>query len=211
MANSSLSHLAFYVEVLLKLAELDVPYAIIGGFAATIFGITRVTYDIDIVVDLKEEHIQSISDAFPSPPYYADPYQMRNAMNRGMSFNIIDGSRGEKVDLFPITMDERYRPALENRIRRRVEPNDGTPFEIWVARPEDVIAGKLMAWQEGRSTRQTDDIYEMMLFHFLENSAVDSFDYESLDRRASEIGDEAGAMWRFLRDSARETANRNSE
>lgn len=68
-----------------------------------------------------------------------------------------------------------------------------------------------MAWQEGRSTRQSDDIYEMMLFHFLEKPEVDTFDYDYLDHRADEIGDEAGAMGRFLRDSARETANKNSE
>ena len=34
---------------------------IIGGFAATMYGITRTTYDIDIVVDLKEPHIQAWS------------------------------------------------------------------------------------------------------------------------------------------------------
>jgi len=29
---------------------------VIGAFAATIYGISRVTYDIDIIVDLSEEH-----------------------------------------------------------------------------------------------------------------------------------------------------------
>lgn len=79
MSNGSLDHLAFYVEVLLKLDELDVPYVIIGGFAASMFGITRVTLDIDILVALEENHIQALAASFPSPPYYADPYQMRDA------------------------------------------------------------------------------------------------------------------------------------
>lgn len=209
MSNGSLSHLAFYVEVLLKLDELNIPYAIIGGFAASLFGITRVTFDIDIVVDLKEEHILALSTAFPSPPYYADPYQMRNAMEKGMSFNIIDGSRAEKVDLFPVTMDERYRPAIERRIRRRVEPANAEPFNVWVAGPEDVIVGKLMAWQEGRSTRQSDDIYEMMLFHYLEQPENDMFDYDYVARRAGDIGDDASALWHFLAHSARQTAEQN--
>ncbi len=74
MPNSSLDHLGFFVEVLLKLDELNIPYVIIGGFAATMFGITRTTYDIDIVVDMGKGHIQALSSAFPSPPYYADPY-----------------------------------------------------------------------------------------------------------------------------------------
>ncbi len=209
MSNGSLSHLAFYVEVLLKLDELDVPYVIIGGFAASMFGTTRVTLDIDIVVALEEKHIQALAASFPSPPYYADPNQMRNAMEKGMTFNIIDGSRGEKVDLFPITMDERYRPALDHRLRRRLEPTGVEPFNVWVARPEDVVIGKLMAWQEGRSTRQSDDIYEMMLFHFLQHPVVDSFDYEYVARRAAETGEDAMALWHFLLKSARETAEKN--
>ncbi len=211
MSKGSLDHLAFYVEVLLKLDELNVLYAIIGGFAASMYGITRVTYDIDIVVDLKEGDIQALSSAFPSPPYYADPYQMRNAMEKGMSFNIIDGSRGEKVDLFPITMDERYRPALEHRIRRPVEPAGAPPFNVWVARAEDVIIGKLMAWNEGRSTRQSDDIYEMLLFKQIERPDVDAFDDDYVARRAAEISDDAATLWRFLNASARETAERNGE
>jgi hypothetical protein len=207
--NSSLAHLGFYVEVLLKLDELNIPYVIIGGFAATMFGITRTTYDIDIVVDMQEDHIAALSSSFPSPPYYADPYQMRNAIEKGMSFNIIDGSRAEKVDLFPITMDERYRPTLKNRLRRKVEPVGAPPFEVWVARPEDVIVGKLMAWEEGQSTRHSDDIYEMMLFHYLDHTVEDIFDFDCVAQSAAEISNNAAALWQFLNDSARKTADQS--
>lgn len=208
MPNSSLDHLGFYVEVLLKLDELNIPYVIIGGFAATMFGITRTTYDIDIVVEMNMGNIQALSSAFPSPPYYADPNQMQNAIEKGMSFNIIDGSRAEKVDLFPVTMDERYRPALENRIRRLVEPVGATPFNVWVARMEDVIVGKLMAWNEGQSTRHTDDIYEMMLIHFFEDFPVDTFDYNYVTQRAAAMSEEAAEAWDFLLQAARKTSQK---
>lgn len=211
MPNSSLDHLGFFVEVLLKLDELNIPYVIIGGFAATMFGITRTTYDIDIVVDMGKGHIQALSSAFPSPPYYADPYQMENAIEKGMSFNIIDGSRAEKVDLFPITMDERYRPALENRVRRLVEPIGTMPFNVWVARMEDVIVGKLMAWNEGQSTRHTDDIYEMMLFHFFEDLPVDTFNYDYVAQHAAEMGEQAARAWDFLLRAARETSQKHDD
>lgn len=103
-------------------------------------------------------------------------------------------------------MDERYRPALEHRLRHQVEPIGAVPFDVWVARPEDIIVGKLMAWQEGRPTRQSDDIYEMLLFDYLEHPAVDSFDYDYVAQRAAEIGNDATALWIFLNNSARETA-----
>ena len=83
MPNGSHTRLGFYVEVLFKLDELNVPYVIIGGFAATMFGITRVTLDIDMVVDMTETQLQALSSAFPSPPCYADPNQMRNAIDKG--------------------------------------------------------------------------------------------------------------------------------
>lgn len=41
------------------------------------------------------------------------------------------------------------------------------PLQVWRARPEDVIVGKLMAWAEGRSRKHETDIYEMMVFHAL--------------------------------------------
>lgn len=132
---------------------MDIPYVVIGGFAATMYGITRATYDIDILVNMEEEHIQALAEAYPLPRYYADPEQMKSAIELGSSFNIIDTTRGEKADLFPLSMDPRYRPALENRVKRVVDLPDVEPFAVWVARPEDVIVGKLMAWNEGRSER----------------------------------------------------------
>jgi hypothetical protein len=50
---------------------------IIGAFAAAVYGATRTTYDIDILVDVDETHIASLAAAYPPPRYYADPVQMR--------------------------------------------------------------------------------------------------------------------------------------
>jgi hypothetical protein len=46
--------LSFYLKVVRALEELEAPYMIVGAFAGTAFGVTRATFDVDILVDLRE-------------------------------------------------------------------------------------------------------------------------------------------------------------
>jgi hypothetical protein len=50
----------------------------------------RVTFDVDIIVDLREQDFEPLARHFPSPRYYADPEMMRNSVRDGIMFNIID-------------------------------------------------------------------------------------------------------------------------
>ncbi|MDX1523293.1 MAG: hypothetical protein R3264_16830, partial [Anaerolineae bacterium] len=118
-----------FVDILQTLEALDAPYVIIGAFAATAYGITRTTYDIDFIVDLSERHIQALATRYPGPRYYADPDQMRDSIRMGIMFNIIDSSYGEKADLVPTTMHPRYPQVLANHIRHQVELPGEEPFE----------------------------------------------------------------------------------
>jgi hypothetical protein len=170
------------------------------------YGISRATFDIDIIVNLNDEHIKALAKAYPTPRYYADPQQMRGAIQLGSSFNIIDSQLGEKADLFPLSSDLRYQPAFENRIRRSVDMPGSTPFEVWAARPEDVILGKLMAWEEGHSDRHTADIFEMMLFYYLGGVPDLDFDEAYVARRADEMSAEAADLWRLIQTAAQEEA-----
>jgi hypothetical protein len=201
--------LSLFLDILRTLETISAPYMVIGAFASIVYGSTRTTYDIDIVVDLGEEHIQALAGAYPLPRYYADPQQMRDSMRMGIMFNIIDTSRGEKADLVPLTMDPRYREAFQHRLRQMVELPDGQPFEIWCARPEDIIVGKLMAWAEGRSRKHETDIYEMMVFHYLgvdpEQSAA--FDETYVDAQAETLGADVAALWETIKGAARSAAD----
>lgn len=93
-----------YFDILQTLERLQAPYVIIGAFAGTSYGVTRVTLDVDIVVDLKERHIQALAAAYSPPRFCADPDQMRDSIRLGILFNIIDTSEARKVDLIPLTM-----------------------------------------------------------------------------------------------------------
>lgn len=208
MSNASPPDLSHFLAILYTLETIRAPYMIIGAFAATVYGITRTTYDIDIVVDLTEAHIQALAAAYPLPRYYADPDQMRLCSQKGMMFNIIDTSRGEKADLVPLTMEPRYRQAFGRRVRQTVELPGADPFEVWCARPEDVIIGKLMAWAEGRSRRHETDIYEMMVFHYLQldPSLSAGFDESLIAQQAQALGQEVADLWQAIRVSAQQAA-----
>ena len=186
---------------------------IIGAFAATVYGVSRVTYDIDIVVDLDESHIQALANAYPLPRYYADPAHMRNAIRRGMMFNIIDTSRGEKADLIPLGMTPYYRLAFQRRVRQEVQTPGMEPFEVWCARPEDVIVGKLMAWVEGRSRRHETDIYEMMVFHYRGKDLASGAPMreEHVGEQARRLGREVADLWQSIVQAAQKEADRNHE
>lgn len=201
--------LSLFLDILQTLERINAPYMVIGAFAATVYGITRVTYDIDIIVDLSEEHINALSEAYPLPRYYADPVMIRNSIGMGIMFNIIDTNRGEKADLVPLSGTLDYRPAFERRIRQLVEIPGAEPFEIWCARPEDVIHGKLLAWKEGRSRKHETDIFEMMAYHFLNESGDSSLNEKLIDAIAATLGEETNQFWQKIKSDAKKDTAAN--
>ena len=210
MPDSRHPDLSLFIDVLQTLERIEAPYMIIGAFAGTLYGVTRVTFDIDIVVGLEEKHIQALAETYPLPRYYADPEMMRNSTRMGIMFNIIDTDRGEKADLIPLTMNFEYTPAFHNRVRKTVDIPGKEAFEVWCARPEDVIIGKLMAWTEGRSRKHETDIYDMLVYHYLglEADAQEAINETRINKRAKEMGAETILLWESITAAAREESQR---
>ena len=102
-------------------------------------------------------------------------------------------------------MASRYRQAFRRRLRQMVEVPGIEPFEVWCARPEDVIVGKLMAWAEGRSRKHETDIYEMMVFHYLDADPTLSaaFDEAFVDAQAEILGEDVAGLWEAVKRAAR--------
>ena len=193
------SPFGLYFDILQTFERLGVPYVIIGAFAGQAYGVTRLSADVDIVVDLNEEHIRALGSAYPLPRFYADPQQLRDSIRLGIPFNIIDSSEGRKVDLIPLTMKPGYAFALKNRIRRPVPAKDS--FEAWFARPDDVVVGKLMAWKEGRSFKHEQDIRDIVV---AVRSGEDPelaalFDFDYVEQWAKQLGSQVQDLWQRLR------------
>jgi hypothetical protein len=136
---------------------------------------------------------------------------MRSSIHMGISFNIIDGKRGEKADLSPLTRDSRYQEAFGRRIRHRITWPGVQPFDAWCARPDDVIYGKMLAWDEGRSHKHETDIYEMLVFQYLEAdpTLAKTLDVAYLDARARALGSDVMELWESIKDAAHQEASRD--
>ena len=185
---------SFYVQIVKALDEIGAPYMIVGAFGGYPFGITRVTFDIDILVDLREQDFEALSQRFPPPRYYADPEMMRNSTQMGIMFNIIDTNEGIKADLVPLKREPDYEVAFKRRVRRNFVDPVGNTFTAWVAQPTDIIIGKLEAWNEGRSDKHPKDIFSMLVFD-LSGSSDLPIDYKMVKKEAAKIGAETFDMW----------------
>ena len=189
-----MSMLDFYVRVAKALDEINAPYMIVGAFGGTLFGITRATNDIDIIVDLHEKDFEALSQKFPLPRYYADPEMIRNSVQMGIMFNIIDSTEGVKADLVPLKREPEYQLAFDRRIRETFTDEHDQLFEAWVAQPTDIIIGKLQAWNEGRSDKHPKDIFAI-LFFCLSGYSEYKINLDEISKEAARIGQETSEMW----------------
>jgi predicted nucleotidyltransferase len=201
--------ISFYVQIINALDEIGAPYMIVGAFGGYAFGLTRTTYDIDILVDLQEPDFEALSKRFPLPRYYADPEMMRNSVQMGIMFNLIDTDEGIKADLVPLKREPENRIAFERRVRREFIDPAGNVFLAWVAQPSDIIIGKLYAWNEGKSDKHPKDIYAMLIFDLSGNSDI-PVDYKMVTKEAAHIGQETLDMWNNTLARAKEEVQKGS-
>ncbi len=193
-----MSLLSFYLDLFQALDDIGAPYMIVGAFGASAFGLGRSTLDVDIVVALRDAQCDPLAARFPPPRYYADPEQMREGISLGMMFNLIDSERGAKADLTPLSTDPGAQRAFARRIRRSFRDEHGAAFEAWCARVDDIILGKLAAWQEGRSAKHLNDIATLVRFDAAGLNARYPIDRDYVAQGAAEIGLDALRAWREI-------------
>lgn len=81
------------------LEQIGIPYAVGGSLASSVHGVMRSTLDVDIVADMRHEHIAPLVAAL-SKEFYADDEMMRDAIEHHSSFNLIHYETAFKVDIF---------------------------------------------------------------------------------------------------------------
>jgi hypothetical protein len=145
---------AFFTYVIEVLEGLGIPYMVVGGFAAILYGEPRLTIDVDIVVDMKPEQVTPFVSAFPIPDYYASEEGIRDSLQRRYPFNVIQPTTGAKVDLVPLPRDRFTRLAFQRR--QRMTYDEAGRSATFITR-EDIIVAKLVAHRETGSDKHLRD------------------------------------------------------
>jgi len=139
------------------LEQFGIPYAVGGSLASSLHGVMRSTLDVDIVADMKLEHIPLLVAAL-SKEFYADDEMMRDAIEHHGSFNLIHYETAFKVDIFIRKPRDFDRMQLERRQASVIATDPERT--IYVTSPEDTILAKLEWYRLGGETsdRQWRDI-----------------------------------------------------
>ena len=162
------------------LEQLDIPYAVGGSLASSLHGIMRATLDVDIVADMRLEHIRPLVTAL-SQEFYADGEMMRDAIERHSSFNLIHYETAYKVDIFIRKLRPYGRIQLERRQKSVIATNPEQ--SVYVTSPEDTILAKLEWYRLGGevSDRQWRDILGVI------KTRADELDLIYLQKWAAEL------------------------
>lgn len=180
-------------KLLLKIApvldELKIDYYITGGFAVSVWGRPRATFDIDIVIKILEPAIKPLSKALRkiSKFGYIDEEAVKEALKRKGEFNFIDPETGVKVD-FWITKDDGI--AKMEFKRKIVKKIDGEKINF--ISPEDLILSKLIWYEKsGESSRHIEDVESVFKI------SGKKLDKNYLKKQAIKLG-AAGLLKKFL-------------
>ena len=114
-----------FLDILLKLEELDIPYAIIGGMAVQHWGEPRFTQDIDLTISAPLENLEGfvrqIVDQFPPRLDDALEFALKNRVvlvraSNGYPLDIALGLPGYEDELMNRTVMYELEPGKAIRI-----------------------------------------------------------------------------------------------
>jgi hypothetical protein len=148
--------LAATTPVVEALEQLEVPYHIGGSVASSLNGIPRLTIDVDLVTNLRLEHVRPLVRLLEAE-YYIDEDAVRDAVKRRSSFNVIHFESILKIDVF-VAKSRLFDQEEFRRVRLKTLEGSDRPF--YVASPEGTILNKLEWYRMGGevSDRQWNDI-----------------------------------------------------
>jgi len=158
-----------------RLKEADINYMVSGSIAANYYTIPRMTRDIDIVIELKQDDIDKFIVLFEGD-FYVDREMVANEVSRQGMFNLIHNQYVIKID-FIIKKSSAYQNAAFSH--RRPVLIDRSP--IWFVSAEDLVISKLLWAKDSHSEMQLKDVGNLM-------ETVHNLDLKYIDNWVRELG-----------------------
>jgi len=152
---------AITLRIIEVLEALNIPYAICGSLASSLYGIARTTLDSDILADIQPVHIQALVDTLQED-FYLSAQAIVAAIQHRSSFNLIHLESLFKVDIFLPKQRAFDRKQLANRQPQIV--TEGSDRTAYFVSAEDTVLAKLERFRLGGETseRQWQDILEVL-------------------------------------------------
>ena len=142
------------------LNRTGIPYMVTGSVAAMLYGEPRMTHDVDLVVELHRNSIDTLVREFPVSEFYLPPVEVIGieiARRQRGHLNIIHHRTGYKADLYIQGNDLLHEWGMKHK---RVMQIAGE--EISIAPVEYVIVRKLEYYREGGYQKHILDIAAMV-------------------------------------------------
>lgn len=141
----------FLVDVLGRLNAAGVDYMLTGSMASNYWGIPRTTHDLDFVLVMRSDQIDTLVTAF-TPGFFIQRESVRSAFRAPFQFNVLDEQSALKADFWLLRENAFEASAFTRRLQVRLF---GVP--AWIATAEDIILHKLYWNRLTPSERQLGD------------------------------------------------------
>jgi len=149
-------------ELAATLSDLGIPYMVGGSLASAVYGIPRLTNDIDLVAAITSAHIAPFASRL-SASFYVDPETIREGLEHNRSFNWIHLASGYKFDIFPAAGVDYLERQIERSKLEDVPIAEGVSVRCPVATAEDTILAKLVRYRLGGEQSERLDLLDRLL------------------------------------------------
>ena len=149
--------LSALLDVVGILDDLEIPYAVGGSVASSVFGEPRASADADLIADISQAQLRGLLARLEGA-YYVSEDAARDAAKRHSSFNIIHLDSMYKVDIFVAGPSQMDREQLRRKVRVALTAAPDT--DAFVTAAENLIVRKLDWFRQSGETsdRQWRDV-----------------------------------------------------
>lgn len=161
-----------FSEIVTILNGSGIEYAIVGGMAVGVWGNTRTTRDVDVILLMKEDDIPKMMKELKNSNFSVEEKDMRSALREKSHFSIFD-----KLSIYHADVKGAYKPNEVETVKDRQEIKMAD-IMIYVASPEDTIANKLLFGRE-HDIKDAEGIYARQL---------GNLDTEKLEQKCKKLG-----------------------